>query len=192
MTQKDVIIILGHSVSPDGSLPDIPKLRVQKGVELFKEGLAEYIIVSGGHPFAIKDVPSRSESAAMKEYAVAQGIPTDKVLEEKESKDTLGNIYFCKISFLDPNNWKNIIVVTSDYHIPRTRYIFEKVLGKEYTVDYIPAESNLTEEQLKNRITKEAGKIESLKKWYESIEPGDIKAIKELMYTVHPAYKNSD
>jgi len=44
---KDAIIVLGGGIEPDGSLPDIPKLRITKGIELLNNGVALRIIMSG-------------------------------------------------------------------------------------------------------------------------------------------------
>src|SRR3989338_1963789 len=134
---KDVIIILGGGIEPDGSLPEIPKLRIIKGAELFRDGIAPKIIMSGNYGFWLEKEPIRPEAEAMKEYAVSLGVPEGGILKEDISKDTIGNAYFCKINFLETNNWHNVVIVTSDYHIPRTRYIFEKVLGKNYMIEFV-------------------------------------------------------
>ncbi|OGN01617.1 MAG: hypothetical protein A3I26_00245 [Candidatus Yanofskybacteria bacterium RIFCSPLOWO2_02_FULL_43_10] len=124
----------------------------------------------------------------MREYAVGLGTSADAILKEDVSKDTIGNAYFCKLNFLEPNDWHNIVIVTSDYHIPRTRYIFEKVLGSGYTIEFASVGSKLSPEEFAAKINKENKTTEFLKKWFDSISPGDTKAIKELMYAKHPGY----
>ena len=185
---KDVIIILGGGIEPDGSLPEIPKLRIIKGAELFRDGIAPRIIMSGNYGFWLEKEPIRPEAEAMKEYAVSLGVPEGGILKEDISKDTIGNAYFCKINFLETNNWHNVVIVTSDYHIPRTRYIFEKVLGKNYMIEFVSVDSKLSSEEFTAKINKENKTTEFLKKWFDSIMPGDTDAIKELMYTKHPGY----
>lgn len=184
----DVIIILGGGIEPDGSLPEIPKLRINKGVELFKNGTAPRIIMSGNYGFWLEKEPIRPEAEAMEEYALTLGVPKDAILKEDVSKDTIGNAYFCKLNFLELNNWKNIVVVTSDYHISRTQYIFDKVLGGNYTIEFVAVDSKLSPERFAIQINKENKTTEFLKKWFDSIKPGDSEAIKELMYTKHPGY----
>lgn len=185
---KDVIIILGGGIEPDGSLPEIPKFRINKGVELFKSGVAPKIIVSGNYGFWLEKEPPRSEAEAMEEYVISLGVPESAILKEDVSKDTIGNAYFCRLNFLEPSNWKNIVVVTSDYHISRTQYIFEKVLGSDYTIEFMAVDSRLSPERFAIQINKENKTTEFLKKWFDSIKPGDTEAIKELMYTKHPGY----
>lgn len=185
---KDIIIILGGGIEPDGSLPEIPKLRINKGIELFKSNVAPKIIVSGNYGFWLEEKPIRSEAEAMKEYALGLGVSDDAILKEDVSKDTIGNAYFCRLNFLEPNSWHNVVVVTSEYHIPRTKYIFEKVLGNGYQIEFVSVNSQLTLDQLTTQTNKENKTIEFLKKWFDSIEPGDMNAIRELMYTKHPGY----
>lgn len=185
---KDVIIILAGGIEPDGSLPKIPKLRTAKGIELFSSGVAPKIIMSGNYGFWLEKQPVRPEAEAMKEYAISLDVPEDVVLKEDISKDTIGNAYFCKTKFLEPNNWKNIVVVTSEYHMPRTRYIFEKVLGSDYKIEFVPVDSRLNPEDLAAKIDKENKTTEFLKKWFDSIKTGDTEAIRNLMYTKHPGY----
>ena len=86
---KDVIIILGGGVEPDGTLPEIPKFRIAKGVGLFKEGVAPRIIVSGNYGFWLEKEPPRTEAEAMKEYAISLGVPGDSVLKEEMSKEVI-------------------------------------------------------------------------------------------------------
>jgi len=185
---KDIIIVLGGGIESDGSLPEIPKLRITKGVELLNNGVAPRIIMSGKWGFWLEKEPIRTEAEAMREYAIGLGISADAIFKEDISKDTIGNAYFCKLNFLEPNNWYNIIIVTSDYHIPRTRYVFEKVLGNDYTIEFVSVDSKLSPEEFSVKVNKENKTTEFLKKWFDSINPGDTKAVKELMYTKHPGY----
>lgn len=185
---KDVIIILGGGIEPDGSLPESPKLRVNKGAELFKSGVAPRIIMSGKWGFWLLQAPPRTEAEAMKEYAVSIGVPEEAIYAEKDSIDTIGNAYFCKINFLEPNNWKKVLVVTADYHATRTGAIFEKILGDDYELECVSSESGLSPERMAAQTAKEAKTSEFLKTWFDAIAPGDTEAIKKLMYTKHPGY----
>ena len=44
---------------------------------------------------------------------------------------------------LEPNGWTAVRVVTSDFHVPRTTWVFQKVLGPAYDVAFSPASSEL-------------------------------------------------
>ena len=188
---KDAIIILGGGINKDGNLPKIPKERVEKGVEIWKGGSAKKIIVSGKYGFwldELKQVPPKTEAAAMRDYALLLGVQAEDVILEEDSKDTIGNAYFVKVNILEKNNWRNIVVVTSDYHLTRTEFIFNLVLGKEYNVEYIPVQHHFTAEDRASREKIEAKTIEVLKHIMGDIEIGDTNAVKNALFDKHPGY----
>src|SRR3989338_5334202 len=155
---KKVIIVLGGGISPDGSLPEIPKKRVERGIELFREITAFKLIMSGKYGFWLdwqKNAPSRSEAIAMQEYALTLGMKAENILTEEDSKDTLGNAFFTKINILEPNKWTDITVVTSDYHLERTKYVFELVLGPKYFINFETADTGLSAELMSDLFQKE-------------------------------------
>lgn len=188
---KDSIIVLAGGVNKDGSLPEIPKKRVEKGVELFKNNAASKIIMSGKYGFWLdyfKDIPARSEAEAMKEYAVSLGVSEESIILEDTSKDTVGNAYFTKVNILEKNNWKKVIVVTSEFHLERTKFIFDTVLGPEYEIEYCFSEDPISEEQKISAKVKETKTIEVLKNLIKGVEAGNNEQINNILYTVHPAY----
>lgn len=185
---KDIIIILGGGIEADGSIPGPAKLRVEKGVELLKEGRAPRILMSAKWSFWLTMEPPRTEAEGMKEYAVELGVNPEQILKEESSKDTVSNAYFTRIEFLEPNNWKNVILVTSDYHMPRSKYIFEKVLGPDYQIECVASPSGLSEQDFKSHVEREAKTMVTLKKFADPIPAGDLEAIKNFLYTKHPGY----
>lgn len=185
---KDAIIVLAGGIEPDGSLPKIPQLRVQEGVRLYRSGVAPRIIMSGKWGFWSEIEYPRTEAQAMKEYAVSLGVPEQDIILEELSKDTVGNAYFTRLNILEPNNWRNIVVVTADYHMPRTQYIFNKILGEGYVIDFHTVDSELPETELKSRVEKEAKALEVLRKAVDSIKDGDVETVGRYVYTKHPGY----
>jgi uncharacterized SAM-binding protein YcdF (DUF218 family) len=188
---KDAIIILGGSTHPDGSLRDIPKQRVEEGVRLAQEGVAPRIIMSGGYSFWLDEkgeVPAISEAESMRNYALSLGIHAEQIFLEKKSKDTLGNAYYTKIDFLEKNAWRDIIIVTSDFHIDRTRFLFNTVLGPKYTLEYVSVPTDMSQEQRDSFESAEKITIDVLKNMIGSIQPGNTKIIEQALFTKHPGY----
>lgn len=102
--------------------------RAQKGIELYKQGLAPKIIFSGA---AMDDGPSNAQQ--MKRQALADGIPLDAIFIDEVSQNTHENAENTK-KILEENGAKSIILVTSPYHLRRAKMTFEKVLGPGYNV----------------------------------------------------------
>ena len=58
------------------------------------------------------------------------GVPATKLLKETSSYDTVGNAYFSATIHAWPLGWRNIAVVTSAFHMPRTQEIFKQVFQR--------------------------------------------------------------
>lgn len=189
---KDVIIILGGRINTDGTLPDLPRGRVDEGVRRYKNNEASKILMTGNYGFWLdwsREIPMRSEAGAMKEYAESLGVSGHDVLVEAVSKDTLGNAYFTKINILEPNKYRNVIVVTSDFHIDRTKYIFDLVFGPTYAIDYIGVPTNLPAENMAALQNQEVKTIQVLRELIgDQIIPGDTQAIQHVLFSKHPGY----
>ena len=68
------------------------------------------------------------EGTAYAEYLIdVWGVPASSILKESSSYDTVGNGYFSAMIHAVPDGWKRVAVVTSDFHMPRSRAIFETV-----------------------------------------------------------------
>jgi uncharacterized SAM-binding protein YcdF (DUF218 family) len=122
----DVILILGCGFRGN-SLGTESKLRVKQGVKMYKDGFAKNLIMTGGTS------RKKSLSKLMKDYAIGLGVPSRRIFIEEQSKDTVGNAIFSK-QILKKNKWKNVLLVTSDYHVERSMFIFHHVLGKNYNI----------------------------------------------------------
>lgn len=54
-------------------------------------------------------------------------IPSDKVLVETTSYDTISNAYFARTTHAEVAGWHNVLVVTSEFHMARSKAIFDWV-----------------------------------------------------------------
>jgi len=121
--QADVIIILGGGIVTDlKMLPWAAQERVKRGIELYKEGYADSIIVTGG----IVKGQNYTESSFMREYAEFLGASPEDIIEERMSKSTYDNAVY-SLQIMDESNWQTALLVTSDFHTKRACRVFEKV-----------------------------------------------------------------
>jgi uncharacterized SAM-binding protein YcdF (DUF218 family) len=188
MNKKDAIIILGGGITEEGSLPDIPKFRADKGLELFKAGVADNIVISGRYGFLLGYVPPTTEARIMKDYLVSLGANEKNIFLEEKSTDTIGNAYYAKQILLD-KNWKDVVVVTSDFHIERTKYIFSKVFGKDiFSVSYETAPSDLPTKQYQENLTFEEKILVVIKNLLDKIEDGNDDQVRTFLMADHPGY----
>jgi len=116
-------------VYPEWGDPD----RFFGGIELFKAGKAPKIIFTGGKmPW---DPTQLTEGDILNQFALKQCIPDSNILITGKVENTEDEAK--AIKNLIGNN-KNIILVTSAYHMERSKNIFEMLnfIVVPYSVDY--------------------------------------------------------
>lgn len=185
---KDAIIVLAGGINEDGSLSISSERRTEKAAEFFKEGVSEWLVMSGQWSFWLEKPMPRTEAEAMKQYAVTLGIPAHKIIKEESSKDTLGNAYFCKVNVLKPREWKDIAIVTSDYHMERTKMIFKNILGKDYRMDFIEASSDLDPVERARRADQERKTIDFIASWFQKMGTVTDEKVEQWLFEKHPGY----
>lgn len=106
----DCIVVFGASIYADGSLSPILENRVDAGIELYERGAAPVIIMSGDG----RD-PFYDEPAAMKAYAVSQGVPPEAVYCDPGGYHTYETLWRASNVY----GARSIIAVTQRYHLSR-------------------------------------------------------------------------
>lgn len=123
---SDVIIVLSGEQGE----------RVETAVKLYTQGFAPCLLMTGG--------PVEWNVAAaeiMAWQAESLGVPPQDIVLERKATSTYENaLYTLKI--LKEKGWRSAIVVTSPYHLRRTRFIFEKVFaGSNIHLSFYGAEN---------------------------------------------------
>jgi uncharacterized SAM-binding protein YcdF (DUF218 family) len=146
MPKAEAIVVLGgttRSKSYPRTGVDLGERsdRIVYASQLYKQGKAPLIIVSGGR-IDWKDYGD-PESADMATVLVNDlGIPRTAIIEEPDSLNTYENaINIQKI--LVKRHIKKVLLVTSAFHMPRSLRIFRKL-----TMDVIPAPSDYLAAQI--------------------------------------------
>ena len=122
----DCIVVLGCQVKDDGNPSDMLADRLRRGIDLYNQGVAPKIIMSGDHGQKEYD-----EVNTMKQVAVDAGIPSSDVFMDHAGFSTYETLYRAKEIF----EADRIIVVTQEYHLYRTLYIAEKLGIEAYGVN---------------------------------------------------------
>jgi uncharacterized SAM-binding protein YcdF (DUF218 family) len=126
---------VGDSTYVEWGDPD----RFFGGIALFKAGKAQKLIFTGGKmPW---DKAKKTEGDVLKQYAISNGIPNEKIFVTKDVENTADEAVAVK-ELISPS--KRIILVTSAYHMYRAQRLFEKqgFIVIPYKVDYKAAGNN--------------------------------------------------
>jgi vancomycin permeability regulator SanA len=120
----DVAVILGNKVLADGSLSSWLQGRVDRALELYRQGKVKKIFASGG--ISKLEEGGQPEGNAMKNYLIKQGVPAEDIIADNAGQNT----YLTAKDFITWNqqyHYKSVIVVSQFYHITRIKYIFHKL-----------------------------------------------------------------
>ena len=117
----DAVIVLGAQVKPDGEPSVQLGLRLDRAVEVYERKQVP-VVVCGAKG---KDEPE-AEAYTMKRYLEDKGIPGEKIMTDPDSFNTEQNLQNAK-KLLDayPEEIRKVIIVSSDYHVPRAMALAE-------------------------------------------------------------------
>lgn len=174
----DAIIVLGAGITQKGNLTKVAKSRMDKALELFRDGAAQKVIVTG-----------KKEAGVMKKYAVRRGIDPKCVFVENMAMDTIGNAFFTRKRFLEPRSWWSLIIVTSLFHLRRAQLVFRKVLGKAYSLKFVPSPRVLSAESLRKKLEAENGLRLATQLLGTLVADGDVEAVENFLKRAHPLYR---
>ena len=116
----DVVIVLGNPANTDGSPGVLMASRVEKAVQIVNSGQAHRLLMTGGGVYN-----DFIEADVMAAYARQLGIPESSIFVEKQARDTYQNARLAA-EFCRRQGWQRVIVVTSLFHLGRTRRIFRR------------------------------------------------------------------
>ncbi|GHT79997.1 hypothetical protein FACS1894130_10320 [Spirochaetia bacterium] len=131
----DYVIVLGCQV--DGSIPSIPLMRrINIASKYLKENMKTKVVVTGGKGRG----ENISEAEAMRNVLIRSGINTERIFIENNATSTKENLKFSD-ELYDLSN-KDIIIVSSDYHMYRALSMAKKLKYKN--VAGLPCKSQVS------------------------------------------------
>ena len=121
---KDFIIILGSQIRKDGSLTPLLKARVDRAIDFAKnqkkEANKDIIYIPSGGKGSDEII---SESEAMRNYLIENGINSKNIIIENKSTSTNENMRFSKEKINEVNKDGKIAFSTTNYHVFRSGVI---------------------------------------------------------------------
>jgi len=111
--RADALLLLGD----DNYYAD----RATRAVELFRQGAASVVVASGR-----RLRPNAGVAELLEHDLIERGIPKDKILRFPHDADGTREEAAALAHYCVERHFRSVIVVTSNYHARRARYIFEK------------------------------------------------------------------
>ena len=201
----DIILILAGGLDQNGNVYEWVRRRLDLSIELFNKKNVPIICLGGGtyhkppilneHRFVVH------ESTACTNYLKTVGkINSKNIYKEWSSYDTIGNAYFSLVNHILLMNIKNIIIITSEFHIERTKLLFNWIYNLEnnnlkfdlkYNLIFKSVSDKGLEDMVKERKEREQKSIEHIITNLIT----NIYTLSELhdwLYTGHNAYSSYD
>ncbi len=122
----DAIIVLGD----DNFYAD----RATHAAELYRQGVAEVVVGSGR-----RLRPNAGISELMEHDLVERGVPKEKIVRFAHDANSTAEEAILLAHFAESHKWRSVILVTSNYHTRRARYIFQKEFPAGITVSVASA-----------------------------------------------------
>lgn len=113
-SKADALVVL----SDDNFYAD----RATRAAELFREGKAPIVVASGR-----RLRPMAGIAELMEHDLVERGVPKDKIVRVAHDADNTREEAEALTKLATQKKWHSVIVVTSNYHTRRARYIFHRV-----------------------------------------------------------------
>lgn len=109
-----VAIIFGAGLRRDGTPTAVLRDRVETGANLYFRGKVEKLLMSGDNPSL-----NYNEPEAMRQYALALGVPDEAIVLDYAGKRTYDTCYRAKAIF----GLKSATLVTQRFHLPRALFL---------------------------------------------------------------------
>ena len=114
VSDADCILVLGAGIRADGSPSPMLQDRLNTGIELYQNGAAPKLLMSGDH-----GRKKYNEVQTMKDIALDQGVPSEYVFLDHAGFSTYDSLYRARDVF----QARKVIIVTQKYHLYRALYI---------------------------------------------------------------------
>jgi uncharacterized SAM-binding protein YcdF (DUF218 family) len=124
--RADAIIVLGD----DNFYAD----RATRAAELSRQQIAPVVVASGR-----RLRPAAGVSELIEHDLIERGVPKEKILRFMHDADSTKEEAQALARLATEQHWKSVLVVTSNYHTRRTRYIFEHIFPAGLTVSVASA-----------------------------------------------------
>lgn len=111
----DAIVVLGARTFADGRASQALADRVRTGVELYHQGYAPLIIMTGGPGDG-----STHETVAMQDLAESLGVPTSAILRDEQGVNTEASIRNLD-RIAHQRGLRRILAVSHHWHLPRIK-----------------------------------------------------------------------
>ena len=209
-TPVDAIIVLGGGQTAEGQPSAIVVPRLDLAADMYfaaqSAGEPSPTIIVGSRGTPHKPSPHDGggfeidEADGSARYLMRnRSVPDAAILEEQMAFDTIGNAYFARVLHADILNLRRLAVITSAFHMPRARVLFDHIFALPATVGgddpgYVLSYHETSDAMLPPRViaarrAKEAAAVPRYSPGSDwALRLRDMRAFHRWLYSEHMAY----
>jgi len=177
------LLVLSHLMSKDCILSNESLLRAKYAIDLFKTKNYDHVITSG---WSYRSDCEIAISDVVRDFILDNSdIINEQITSLDKSRETVGDAYYCR-EYLSRFEVDELCVVTSDYHISRSKIIFDAVFDNKIEVNVCGVTTEFHDDFLKKK-----NELNSLKAFYSTFKDinfSDMAKIHEALSNRHPYY----
>jgi uncharacterized SAM-binding protein YcdF (DUF218 family) len=168
LERSDAILVL----SDDNFYAD----RATRASQIYREGLAPIVVASGRRlrPYA-------GIAELIEHDLVERGVPKDKILRVAHDADNTREEANALWQIAKQKKWRSVIVVTSNFHTRRARYIFTRVFPEDVKIrisgardgDFDPERWWEKRVSVKDLVREMAGMLVAIWEQHSGSDPAD-------------------
>lgn len=200
-----VVVVPGGGLTHDGNPTAWVRERLEKAAAIYtaqrSAGKECYVVtLSGGTPH--KPMPTDPQSGYQVFEAEANArhlirnlsVPAEDIFEENWSLDTVANAYMLRSTHTEVAGWRRLVVVNNEFHMERTRLIFEKVFSLDpqpafgsYDVEFVVVpDTGVEGEILAARREREANSARGFRE--NTVDISTMRQMHSFLFRDHMAY----
>ncbi len=190
----DAIVIPGGGLTDSGELPEHVKERFRAALNSPGEPLFLPLSLGTVHRAPPRDAAGFPipECRAGAQFLIENGVSPERILMESVSLDTIGNAFFARVIHAEILGLRRLRIITSEFHLERTRAIFEWVFGllpdKRYELTFHgTANLGLAADLVKRRVERERASLSQLKVCMQSVRT--LAEMHRFVFQEHDAYR---
>jgi len=177
----DAVIVLANEMDAQGVLNKESSSRADLAANLTKKLKIPYVVTCG---WAYRIDTNINIADAFKDYIATLGVIPEQIITEVNSRDTVGDAVFTRMNIVEPLGFKKFCVVTSNYHVARTKKVFDFVYGSNFSFDVRGAEVEFDDDVLSKELNSESAFTNT----FSNVQLGDFDGIMEALKENHPFY----
>lgn len=191
----DAIFVLAGGIKKNGMVHKWVERRLDVAYQLHKSS-KKIVICLGGGSYHIPPITNNNnyvihESTSCSEYLINLGMDPKYIYKEWFSYDTIANALFAFTNFIIPMKLRKIIIITSEFHMSRSKTLFQWINNSYNNICNIKfisvTDEDIDDNIIKQRIERERNSLNSLLKnvitKYTKLED-----IHRWFFTEHKAY----